>query len=432
MDNRIQGFLDAVGEEIRWKAAKPIVLRELQDHMEDQYDALTAGGMDAERAVQAVVDSMGDPIQVGKALDAVHRPKSLKTLLIPIAAMAAISLLLWLVAFYDSDDPVHWLWLPMGATAVGLSLMTGLLHIRWSKILPHLWKSALPAWVLLILLADLYYPDMSSRWTEYCALLAPLVYGSIVYRCRNKGRKGLLYSGISLIMLFYAMKTFLFSALGTLCLFITGGLLLLSAATSGGFGRKRTAFVLTGAILIAALFLFAYDAVNEMLRWKHLNSDYERLYSAALHHSRLLGAGGSFEIELWGDMWPMSPYALENIVIMGEGDYFLSSVIYRFGWLPGVGLAAAVLLFFAFLICMGLRQHCAWSRMLTISIVVPMLLQTGLHIINNCLTFCISSQLPLLSYGNAHRIMDLCLLGVLFSTFRTRSILRDVPIRLPS
>ena len=178
--------------------------------------------------------------------------------------------------------------------------------------------------------------------------------------------------------------------------------------------------------------LFAGSTINDMIRWKRIYADYETLYRAVLRHSRLLGAGEVFEIEEYGSMQIMSPYELNDVVIVGEGDHFLGSVIYRFGWLPGIVLAVAVVLFFVFVLRMGLRQSCVWSRFQTIAVVVPMLLQAGLHIINNCGTVCISSQLPLLSYGNAHRIVDLCLLGLLFSTFRTRTILRDAPIKLPT
>ena len=425
----MQGFLDAVSKEIRWKAAKPVVLRELRDHMEDRYDALIADGVGPERAVQTAVASMGDPVQVGKALDAVHRPKTLRGFLFPIAAMAAISLLLWLFAFYDSDDPVHWIWLPLGATAIGLALMACLSRIRWNGLLPYLWMIALPVWIFLMIAADLYYPDMSSRWTEYCALLAPLAYGSVVYGCRGKGEKGLLCSGAVLIVLFRIMKVFLFSPLGELCLFITGAAILLCAVSSGSFGRKRTGYLLTGLILVVVFVLFAGSTLDDMLRLKRIYADYETLYGAVLRHSRLLGAGEVFEIEEYGYMRIMSPYELNDVIIVGEGDHFLGSVIYRFGWIPGIVLAAAVVMFFVFVLRMGLRQSCVWSRLLSIAVVVPMLLQAGLHIINNCVTVCISSQLPLLSYGNAHRVMDLCLLGLLCSTFRTKTILRDAPIR---
>lgn len=425
-------YLDTVGAEIQWKAARTVVLKELQDHLEDQAAASVAEGVEEDQAKQDAVASMGDPVEVGKALDAVHRPKSLKAFFLPVAAVLTISLLMWLFVFFDSDDPVHWIWLPLASTAAGVIAMALLIHIRWNRILPHLWKLVFPGWIVLMFLAKAYYPSMSSRWSEYCAMLTPLVYCSVVYGCRGKGLKGLLCSGAVLVFLFWVMKWFLGSPLGALCLFAVGAVLLFDTAASGSFGKKRTAYSLAAVILVVVLVLFFIDIAYEILWWRNVLSEYEHLYRAVLQHSRLLGAGEAFRLERYDLMQTISPYALDEIMIVGEGDFFLASVIYRFGWIFGVCLAAVVVVFFVSVLRIGLRQANVWSRFLTIAIIVPMLLQAVLHVVNNCLVFCISSQLPLLSYGNTHRIVDLCLLGLVFSTFRMRTILRDTPVKSPT
>ena len=46
----IQAYLDAVGEQIRWKRARPVVARELEQHLTDQRDAFQAEGNDPETA----------------------------------------------------------------------------------------------------------------------------------------------------------------------------------------------------------------------------------------------------------------------------------------------------------------------------------------------------------------------------------------------
>lgn len=421
----MQEFLDKVGAELQWKPAKPVVLRELRDHLEDSFTAAVSTGLREAEAKEEALIQMGDPVEVGKALNMVHRPKSVKALVIPIAAMLLTSMLLWLFVFYDSDDPFHWIWMPLGCAMTGMAAMTAAIYINWNAILPHLWKIALPGWGLILVLADFFYPSMSSRWTEYVALLSPLVYGSVVYSCRGKGLKGLLLCGAILFLLFWIMHTFLFSALGALCLFLVGAILLFSTAASGGFGRKKMAFALTGMILLAVFLLFVGGVANHIIREKRFVSYYEEIYRAVLHNSRFLGAGKPFEIEYYDITQSMSPYALEEVVIVAEGDYFLASVIYRFGGLFGLILATAIVTFLLHCFKIGLRQSCVWSRILTVTILVPMLLQAVLHVVNNCAFYSISAQLPLLSYGNTYRIVDLCLLGMLFSTFRSRSILRD-------
>lgn len=71
--NTIQAYLDAVAEQIRWKRAKPVVLSELEQHLEDQRDTFAFEG--CANAEQLAVEEMGDPVSVGAELDRIHRPK---------------------------------------------------------------------------------------------------------------------------------------------------------------------------------------------------------------------------------------------------------------------------------------------------------------------------------------------------------------------
>lgn len=61
----IQAYLDAVGEQIRWKRARPVVARELEQHLTDQRDAFLEEGADPETAERMAVEEMGDPVFVG-------------------------------------------------------------------------------------------------------------------------------------------------------------------------------------------------------------------------------------------------------------------------------------------------------------------------------------------------------------------------------
>ena len=65
--NTIRAYLDAVGEQIRWKRAKPAVLGELEQHLEDQRETFASEG--CANAEQMAVEEMGDPVSVGTELD---------------------------------------------------------------------------------------------------------------------------------------------------------------------------------------------------------------------------------------------------------------------------------------------------------------------------------------------------------------------------
>ena len=68
----IRSYLDAVAAQIRWKRARPVVLRELECHLEDQRDAFASDG--TENPERRAVEEMGDPVSVGRELNRLHRP----------------------------------------------------------------------------------------------------------------------------------------------------------------------------------------------------------------------------------------------------------------------------------------------------------------------------------------------------------------------
>ena len=72
MDRR--QFCDAVTRQLRCRWEAPAVRQELSDHIQDHVDALLSGGMGREEAEEAAVAAMGDPEELGRALDALHSP----------------------------------------------------------------------------------------------------------------------------------------------------------------------------------------------------------------------------------------------------------------------------------------------------------------------------------------------------------------------
>lgn len=67
-------FCELVTGQLRCKWEASAVRRELSDHIQDHQAALMADGMGRDQAEEAAVAAMGDPEELGKALDALHSP----------------------------------------------------------------------------------------------------------------------------------------------------------------------------------------------------------------------------------------------------------------------------------------------------------------------------------------------------------------------
>ena len=67
-------FCERVTGQLRCKWEAPAVRQEISDHIQDHQAALMAEGMGRDQAEEAAVAAMGDPEELGKALDALHSP----------------------------------------------------------------------------------------------------------------------------------------------------------------------------------------------------------------------------------------------------------------------------------------------------------------------------------------------------------------------
>ena len=67
-------FCERVTRQLRCKWEAPAVRQELSDHIQDHQAALMAEGMGRDQAEEAAVAAMGDPEELGRALDALHSP----------------------------------------------------------------------------------------------------------------------------------------------------------------------------------------------------------------------------------------------------------------------------------------------------------------------------------------------------------------------
>ncbi len=70
----LYAWADRAARHVRFLPDRAGVRAELQNHMEDRYEALTAGGLDEGAAAARTVAAMGDADQVGRALNRLHSP----------------------------------------------------------------------------------------------------------------------------------------------------------------------------------------------------------------------------------------------------------------------------------------------------------------------------------------------------------------------
>ena len=83
-------YMELLLEQIRNKRAKELVAHEITSHIEDQEETYRAQGLTAYDAERRAVLDMGDPVETGVSLDAVHKPKMSWSMVILTAMISVL------------------------------------------------------------------------------------------------------------------------------------------------------------------------------------------------------------------------------------------------------------------------------------------------------------------------------------------------------
>lgn len=71
----LRKYIECVQAQIKWKRARKPSTAELAEHMEEMYENATLTGKSTSEIETEIIEEMGDPITLGKALNDVHKPK---------------------------------------------------------------------------------------------------------------------------------------------------------------------------------------------------------------------------------------------------------------------------------------------------------------------------------------------------------------------
>ena len=147
-----------------------------------------------------------------------------------------------------------------------------------------------------------------------------------------------------------------------------------------------------------------------------LGSGYQAMtVQKALTDSRWMGKGS------WSEA--ISPYPFERTVPDWSRDFLLTAVIYKLGWLPFFLLVLAVAGLLLWLLWKSLRQRNQAGRLIALSVVVPLGLQTAFSVAQNLGYMLLSSSMPLVT-GNLPTVVAIGLVGLVLSVFREDSSTR--------
>ena len=425
----IQSFLEVVAEQIRWKRARPVVTAELEHHLEDQRDAFAEDGF--ENAEALAVEEMGDPVTVGTELDRIHRPRpqwGMITLTV-VLALAGTLLRILLTAewkeVYLAESPLK----ALTAFALGCVALLAGYFLDYSRLSRHAGKIYLGT-LAVSLVVERYSPIINGApyYARFITLLFPIVYALWLYSCRNKRWRGLVMSilgGVPLA-LFCCDVPYM---LGLAVHLISGLVLVVVAAWNDWFGIGRLRSLIPPLACVGAIMgMLTYMVM--VLEWgagrlsatfhpeiDPLGQGFQALrIRDALVGSKWIGEG------MWTAELFRRPY--EMTVPGCESDTFLTTVIYKLGWVPFLLLALVFAALMLWLLFRCTKQKSQLGRLIVIAVVVSLSVQAMVSIAWNMGFTLLSASFPLI-IGNLNTMLNMGLIGLALSVFRGDSIARN-------
>ncbi len=315
--------------------------------------------------------------------------------------------------------------LPLFSAAVGLGLLVAAYFIDFSLIGKYP-KTIYVCILALSTFALILSPRFNGRsfYTGFMPLLFPLAFAAIVYAVRNKRYLGLILCKMALFLLcFFAV---LAPTVSGLLLTLVSGLIILTVAIhKKWFSVKRLYGYLISYIPSIVLGLLALSNISNNT-WERLQATFNpsldptgygylnMLVRALLDGSKMFGQG-------------VMPAQYSMLSLPGAyTDFFLTSLIYSIGWISFIVIVGVLLNFIVkgFMLCF--RQKSILGTLVSLSIILTFGMQVCGYVIANLgFQFSASISLPLISDGDTATIINLALIGLMLSAFRSGEIVVD-------
>lgn len=437
-------YLETLSSQIRCKKARPMIVEEIQNHIEDQAEAYKAEGMEEKKALEKAVLEMGDPVEAGVALDRVHRPRMQWELVILVVLLSLMGLLIQIVIFKGScmgnegdaiDIRNSYILNAVMNMLISFGIMAVVCAIDYTFLAKHpvvlWWGSCLLLFCYHFLYG--YRMLMRNAFAYYMMTLIIPVFAAIVFRYRGQKTKG-FFKCIGLLAVMVLVLHISRAPISGMMEMMAAVLLILTIAIIKGWfgGRKAGKLALIWAPTLgipAVLSIIAFHT-NENI---HILAEYQAARIRAIFT----------QSEAVGYHVTVVREEMDKITMFGTGqlpltelpsiqnDYVVTAMFTYFGTILSVLVLGVVAYFIWKIFHISFRQKNQLGFMISISCGGLFLIKSLNYLISNLGFYSVFSQMsmPFLSYGLGNAMVNGVLVGLLLSVYRNTNIVSEKNIR---
>ncbi len=414
-----------------------MVSEEIEHHIEDQKEAYIADGDEESTAMIKALEQMGNPVEVGKQLDKLHKPLLEWKLLLIVLALCSFGLLIQLsingtLKATDIQNGLdirrQIMFLFAGFILMGIAYLVDYSILgKYAKII----------WAILLFGCILYaqFGRVVNGIVIYLPSIALLfipLYGGIVYAYRKRGYLGLIKClFLSLITMLLEMRIVVQS--NVYIGFILSCLLILTIAVcKNWFGTSiRNALLLIWGwpLPLLIIIIVTGNRFFTEYQWERLNNWISIILNPQYSNRGYL-MNIARETVKQATMFGESRYVKSDYIPGLNPDYILTYVIGRYGIAAGVLLIALFIVLFERMIHISLKQKNSLGVFVGIGCsMVFITLGTNYILANLGFQFLSQVNLPFVSYGGASLIINFIVMGFMLSIFRNANIIKEIPYK---
>jgi len=440
MHDKINEYVNVLCQQIRWKKARGRVAEEMTTHILDGRDAYMEQGLDEQAATAQAITDTGDAATLGANFDRIHRPKPQWGMLAAVAVFLAIGIiaseLLPAPPFqYDGGLQRRLIF-----TAIGTVVMFGTYFLdftiigKYPKII-FLGVISFPTVQLLLSPFSIFSRhgaaiSISPSIDSFAANLAftlvfPLAFAALVFALKNKGIIGIVISVLAYAWFAVVAGAVVFGA-GLFHFWVVGIAILLIAVIKNWFGVNKIIGTLLSVVPFAVFGLWAGGGAS-IMRWRKAFNPLSdplglgfvgTMTRQLLSNAQWFGAGN---IQMREQTFYYAHYVLPE----ATSNSLLTSIIFRYGWLPFIAIVCVLLafMFIGFRRCF--KQRSALGFFVSFAVMATFSLQVVTYVAFNLGFTLTQITLPLISPGNAAMVVNLGLVGFMLSVFRTGDVVAD-------
>lgn len=421
--NKIDAYVATVQDQIRCRKIRSYVTEEIRVHLEEERSFLLEAGISDPEATDTAIEEMGDPVDIGVKLDRIHRPRMNWVLYFGVIAFCLAGLLIqFVIRSGGAGQQFTPLSRHLTGILIGIAAMTLICRLDFTLLAKHPYIIWTVYWAGLFICTD-FAPKYNGRCVTllpYMLLFIPL-YAGLVYSTRGCGYRGLLKN--LLFLLLPGLLCLAIPSASTFMLVLGGCLLLMSVAICKNWFRVKHGWALLctwGISVIPPLVLLLFNSGGYRLR----------RIQVLLHPSAYADNEGYMIMKLRSLLGQASLVGgLSNTEIAKNlpeisTDYLLSYVVLHFGWVPAVLLITLLAAFLIYLFRLSVRQTNALGFLVSLACSFTLTFEILLYLTVNLGIFYMAPlALPFFSYGGRWMVLNLCIVGLLLSVHRTRTIL---------